>query len=332
MIAGTGWTDEKGTKDNTTIDINTTGSSLDFKKVQFPVSDEYPLWVGNIRVSDRNKDKILGDSTVSYDAGTNTLTLNGAEINITEVEHGIRYEGQTPFIIKLESNSDNEIKTDKSTGASDGIYSEIADISIEGSGTLTIGRFAHYGINTDNDKNITITGVTVTVNGRNGGISSDGDLSISNATVYADETLTDNYALSAIHGNSIDIENSSVTAIAKAGQGRGISSASNVTIDAESIITAIGKEQAIRGTVINMVEGTGWTNTEGTAGQKTIQISSDGQDLSAYKKVDFPTVASQNDIIDDDDRKDDKDDRKAVKDDSTKKTVTSYKLPITGVE
>jgi hypothetical protein len=48
---------------------------------QPPVTD-YPLWVGDAQVTSANATNITGGETVaaSYDATTNTLTLNGAGI------------------------------------------------------------------------------------------------------------------------------------------------------------------------------------------------------------------------------------------------------------
>ena len=319
-VQGTGWSDTKGTKDKTTIEIALTSTGLDFKKVQFPASNEYPLWIDNIRVSDSNKDNILDDSiaSASYDPDTNTLTLNGVRINITDNRHGINYAGQDALKIKLVPGSDNEIKTEISTGTGCGIYSESADISVEGSGTLTIDQARGFAIRTDNDKNITIIGGTIDVKSGNGGILSGGDLLISDATVFAQQTWTYDFSLAAIRGKSVDIKNSSVTAVASAGKGVGIRGNSGVIIDNESPLTAIGKGQAIEGQVKNMIDGTGWTNIDGTQGQTKINISSEGQDLSSYKKVQFPDVTS--DDTDDD------------IDDDTNTSPSAYSPPKTGVE
>ena len=319
-IAGTGWTNEEGTQDKTDIPINTTGASLNYKKVQFPTSNEYPLWVGNIRVSDSNKDNILDDSdaTASYDSDTNTLRLNGITIDITQGnQYGIRYAGQDPLKIELVSGSDNNIRANTTGGAGDGIYSENADISIEGNGTLNINQSHGFGIQTKNDKNISITGATIDVIAANGGIYSSGDLLLSNTTLFVQQTWTYDFSLMALRGKNINLKNASVIAVASAGKGIGVRASSDVTIDDGSTLSAVGKGQAIEGKVKNMINGTGWKDTEGTQGQTEIKINSDGQDLSAYKKVTFPGDAS--DIPDD-------------IDDDTNVPSKIYKLPETGVE
>lgn len=43
-------------------------------------ADNDNLWVNGKQVTSDNAGDVLGDGTVSYDAQTNTLTLNGAEI------------------------------------------------------------------------------------------------------------------------------------------------------------------------------------------------------------------------------------------------------------
>lgn len=49
---------------------------------------EYPLWVNNTRVTAKNADNVFNDGTVSYDAGTNTLTLNNCNITANALTAG----------------------------------------------------------------------------------------------------------------------------------------------------------------------------------------------------------------------------------------------------
>ena len=298
-VAGTGWSNTEGTDDKTDIGINTSGAALTYRKVQFPASDEYPLWVGTTRVSESNKDDILGNSAASYDPDTNILTLNGVSIDITHgglaSDHGIYYAGSDPLIIELALDSDNRINTSISTGFGHGIYSKKAAISIIGDGELTINQARGFGINIDEPgQDINIGSTTVSIKAANGGIASTGNVLITNSTVYAEETLTQTYgySLSAIHAsNSVIIENSDVYAKADSDAGKGISAKSDVTIDKASSLTAIGKGQAISGTVKNMIDGTGWDNIAGTGKGDEIPISSDGQDLTRYKMVQLPVVS-----------------------------------------
>ena len=58
-------------------------ANSDKKYVRIFYSTNYDLWVSGTRVSSVNASNVLGDenSSVSYDNATNTLTLNGAELN-----------------------------------------------------------------------------------------------------------------------------------------------------------------------------------------------------------------------------------------------------------
>ena len=44
-------------------------------------ADEYDLWVNGVQVTSDNADDVLNNGTVSYDAATNILTLDGAELD-----------------------------------------------------------------------------------------------------------------------------------------------------------------------------------------------------------------------------------------------------------
>lgn len=49
---------------------------------------EYPLWVNDTRVTAKNADNVFNDGTVSYDAGTNTLSLNNCNITANALTAG----------------------------------------------------------------------------------------------------------------------------------------------------------------------------------------------------------------------------------------------------
>ncbi|MBQ6191239.1 MAG: leucine-rich repeat domain-containing protein [Bacteroidaceae bacterium] len=69
------------------------GQWVTIKKVK-----RYDLHVAGTQVTDINKDDVLGDGTVSYDSETETLTLNGANINAQNAE-GI--QSSINFTIRL---------------------------------------------------------------------------------------------------------------------------------------------------------------------------------------------------------------------------------------
>lgn len=60
---------------------------------------DYSVTINGIVITDSNANDVLGDGTVSYDADTNTLTLNGA--NLTQIQNTT---GEA-FTIKVSGNN-----------------------------------------------------------------------------------------------------------------------------------------------------------------------------------------------------------------------------------
>ena len=90
-----------------------------------------------------------------------------------------------------------------------------------------------------------------------------------------------------IHAPYITIDGCDVTASG----GSGIHSyRGSIEIKAGSKVTASGGSKAIDGNVKNAIAGTGWTNTAGTEGMTAIGVSTTGQQLTNYKKVQFPAA------------------------------------------
>ena len=135
-------------------------------------AESYSLWVNGTEVTSENAGNVLGDSgTVSYDAATNTLTLNGATINTpnpTSVSSiysaGIYAEGA----IQIQLIGENSI-TISSGQIVAGIHAN-GVITIGGAGALNVTasgasietRAISTGY-TENEAGIIINGGTVTV-------------------------------------------------------------------------------------------------------------------------------------------------------------------------
>ena len=62
----------------------------------------YDVWLAGTRVTSENRNNVLGDGTVSYDTGTNTLTLKNANITADEA-YGLH--SKMPLNIKLEGEN-----------------------------------------------------------------------------------------------------------------------------------------------------------------------------------------------------------------------------------
>ena len=82
--------------------------------VKSTFAETYNINVANIAVTELNADDVLGDGKVSFNATTNTLTLSGANIDLTSGETvmeapGIDYMGTANLTISL--IGDNAIKT-----------------------------------------------------------------------------------------------------------------------------------------------------------------------------------------------------------------------------
>ena len=44
-------------------------------------TDDYPVWISGVKVTESNKDDVLGDGTVSYDKASSTITFHDADFN-----------------------------------------------------------------------------------------------------------------------------------------------------------------------------------------------------------------------------------------------------------
>ena len=168
----------------------------------------YNVWVGNTRVTEENATDVLGDNTVSYDATTNTLTLNG--LNLSDQWHEATIQDSNIFAsifsqgnlnIVLAEGSTNTISTTEAIGNALvlGIAATAEDgsarkVSVSGSGSLYVtqtlsltttylaGIFGGEVAVTDTDLNFSVSG-----NGYTMGIGAD-KLDIQNADITCSGT------------------------------------------------------------------------------------------------------------------------------------------------
>ena len=119
---------------------------------------EYSLWIAGTQVTSWNKGNVLGDGHVSYDVGTNTLTLNGADIS-SESDYGIKSQ-----LAGLNINVQGQNTV--TAGSADGIYLHATGTAtIFGSGSLDVSSSAAAGIHAYQDL-VLKDGVKVTVNSK----------------------------------------------------------------------------------------------------------------------------------------------------------------------
>lgn len=106
-------------------------------KVYSSIEDTiYPIKVAGVSVNIANADDILGDGTVSYDAETNTLTLNNADISTSKESENypIYSKGDLNIVLKGE----NKLSSDYYYGIAivDPANADSVKVTISGDGTL----------------------------------------------------------------------------------------------------------------------------------------------------------------------------------------------------
>ena len=222
---------------------------------------EYPLWVGGVQVTGDNASDIFGDGTASFtyekgEANKMIVTLNNANItdgyiNYYDYTNGIFTSSSDDLIINLESGSENSIP---------GLY---------------------YGINAGG--NVIISGKgSLNIDASLDGIFATNQVIVESGTVVINQTGEWGYGISAdevVFKGGSTTTTSTVTGINCYGSG--------VTIAKGATVTAAGTSYAINGEVKNAIEGTGWTNIEGSEGETVIDVSESGQDIKSFKKVVF---------------------------------------------
>ena len=239
-IVGTGWTDT----DKEGIATSTGGQALNnYKKVMFPDGEDYLLWVGGKRVTSVNASDILGDNTASYDAKSDTLTLNG--VTITDIsaayqgDCGICYRGSEPLYIVL--SGENRIENADFESAFHS-YSD-APVHISGTGSLTASA-SSSGFGLYSSGPLTIEGgVTVKSSGGRA-IYSNSDITIEDSTVTA--TGNRDGGIWTTAGLTIIDSKINVSATGNSQKNFGIYASDPVTIKDGSIVTAVasGRDSA----------------------------------------------------------------------------------------
>ena len=176
-------------------------------------------------------------------------------------------------------------------GSVTGVRSESGNVTVNGGTVNAGGNYGIYG------NNVTIGGGEVTAECQYGGIYANGDFKITAGTVkatgthgagiYASNSATFNKGTIEAIGSKSEVEPTGVS-VASGADYYGILS-NNVLINegVESLIASASKG-AIRGAVTNKIAGTGWSDIEGTEGKTKIDINTEGQELTDYKKVQFP--------------------------------------------
>lgn len=237
-----------------------------------PVS--YGIWVGSTEVTSDNAGNVTGDGIdgiVTYDANSNTLTLNGATITKTYdyLNTAISsFKGGEPCDLNINLVGSNTITISSGAISAKGVAGIYArNVSIKGTAGSSLSvsipfSSEQYNICIYGAKGVAIEDCTVTATtGNSTGLSgysnnpciginaSSGSLSIKNATVTANAGNTKQFSRGIqVYNGSLSIENSTVTANGGNGEfgsyGISASYAPSTTISA-STVTATGNTSAL---------------------------------------------------------------------------------------
>ncbi|MBO4863741.1 MAG: Ig-like domain-containing protein [Eubacterium sp.] len=198
-----------------------------------PVNAEatpYGVWVNGIQFDSDNLTIACGEGTAEYDATTNTLTLNNAEIN-TAVQKDFLFEGFKMYCLIYCNEKNLNIKLQGKTildgttavPESTGIYGILAlddvNVKISGPGTLEIkntsggiyvGHFENFG-------SLAIENADITVSAKNSsdatyrGIDVNGALSIIGCTINISSPGTMGGGINVYSPDMVTIKDSNIT-------------------------------------------------------------------------------------------------------------------------
>lgn len=206
----------------------------------------YNVWVGGVQVTENNASDVLGDGTVSYDAQTKTLTLNGANITTGYYNNTTR---ELSGIYALE---------DLNIVLADGSKNKIAP-SAE-SASMVVGIAALDKSN--NYYDVTITGGgSLDISASNGMVSNvgvySGDLSISNQAAVSMNIGTSSYPAAGLDGGALvmgdfSIENAGLTSI---GGTAGLKATGTAAIKSGSSLKLSGSQGGIAAGTLSVADG-----------------------------------------------------------------------------
>ena len=213
------------------------------------------------------------NETIKLNGNVNLILCDGAKLNVNvdgasagaSVPIYINNEGANFTIYAQSTGEDMGELNVKASNNDVALYGKKSNITFNGGKVMMEGRdaiYIGYSILTVNGGDITFTGIYY------------GFFSYQSAMHIGGGKLT-------VIGNSYGIYSSDGYQMYVDG--------GNVTI--------IGDDKAIDGdcNVYNSIPGTGWTNKEGTEGLTNIKVSTEeGQDLSNFKKVQFPAAHTHN--------------------------------------
>ncbi|XME03980.1 hypothetical protein QYZ88_007315 [Lachnospiraceae bacterium C1.1] len=298
------------------LDLSKVTFDSDTKTFSLKPVTKYPLWVGETQVTSANANNIDGENKVSYDANTNTLTLNNANITSGYNEAGIYYNNTNRADLNIVLKGNNTISGSDIGIGMHGGYSYWGNFKLSGNGTLTTkgtsfgicmtsggvlidsGTIKASGTNSGiyAKSGFTIKDGNVEATGANYGIQTMYGVNITGGTVTAEATNSTDGTGSAIYdggSDGISITGGTVKATGTSSSGTAyglcLGSTGSITIGSDiTSLTVVGKTSASNRNVKNSVAGMGWKTVEGTDDGTEISVNTSGANVTSYKKILFP--------------------------------------------
>ncbi len=251
---------------------NMTGNYCDVCETTF-----YDVWVGEKQITDKNATDVFGDGKASYNATTQTLTLNGFDLELEPhfYESRIRMAYPSAFIysesdLTIHLVGDNKIVNSKDTNGS-GIFVFDGNLTITGNGSLRV-EASSVGINVN------------------------GTFTLENGNVTVDtETLFDSEFSSGIGFDSMLMNAGSLKVITDMGGLAKLDSEGSIVVDAGKLVVSVNVEgttcigQDEEGDLVPIVpDFSGYENCKATAseqldGSNAVEFNSD--DMGSYKYI-----------------------------------------------
>ena len=215
----------------------------------------YPLWVNGEQVNEDNAGNVLNDAgkTVSYDADTNTLTLDGATLAMEVDDPGdgdgvIAANGDLNILLK----GDNTITIPSEKVQRDGIYVLSGELTLTGENgaklTINGGTETSCGIyGRDDDVSLSVENCKLTVDVAGDAIDVYDGVTIENSAL----DLTTQGMRAIFTAGDVAIVDSSVKAVVEAGQSEAAIVAAAIAIDNSTVLAQS-----------NLIALYAWTSTE----------------------------------------------------------------------
>ena len=269
-----------------TVTVTSNADSTRSASCDVTVKEFYPLWVGGTQVTSENAGNIDGENKASYNPETKTLTLNNYSYTGAGYTNAAIRAEQT---LTIELKGNNTLTHTPTEYLSFGIFVDEADLTITGSGTLTINA----GDALLNSEGIWVygSGYTLTID-RDATVKASGGNSAQSIGAGAQESVVVHGTLEATAGSG----NSSYGVEADSG---------SLLIDADGFVTAKGQTRALEDTYLVLpagqraeesanIDGSGATavaaGSNTSAGAKYVKICPDTHRHSFLYNADGVTI------------------------------------------